>query len=183
LIIPNLPNHCGMNYVKMSSKLRLKIVCKLNSYVRQGRSIRKTVSRTSLNTGIVHIFSAMEPCPAYIPWHDKTTGKTQLKYKNGRCLHYYFYFIDVVNSTCKSPNWAYQDHDAKIVVIPILLWYNRKLVRWRSVVTYTGLSIVLFVIIATFALPALRFWVIVPWLCFAIRKCSLKMHRALASGN
>ena len=43
--------------------------------------------------GLVHVFSAMEACPAFKPWHDKTTGKTGLRYTTGKCLHYYFYFL------------------------------------------------------------------------------------------
>ena len=30
----------------------------------------------------------------YGPWHDKTTGKTFLKFDQSKCLHYYFYIID-----------------------------------------------------------------------------------------
>ena len=30
----------------------------------------------------------------YKPWHDKDTGKTYLRPDDGKCLHYYFYFID-----------------------------------------------------------------------------------------
>jgi hypothetical protein len=44
--------------------------------------------------GLVHIFGAMEACPSYRPWHDKVTGKTYLKPASGKCLTYYFYFID-----------------------------------------------------------------------------------------
>lgn len=43
--------------------------------------------------GLVHVFSAMEACPAFKPWHDKTTGKTGLRHTTGKCLHYYFYFL------------------------------------------------------------------------------------------
>ena len=43
--------------------------------------------------GLVHVFSAMEACPAFKPWHDKTTGKTGLRPTAGKCLHYYFYFL------------------------------------------------------------------------------------------
>src|SRR5205823_14527197 len=28
------------------------------------------------------------------PWHNKNTGKTYLLPDDGKCLHYYFYFID-----------------------------------------------------------------------------------------
>jgi hypothetical protein len=30
----------------------------------------------------------------YKPWHNKQTGKTYLRPDDGKCLHYYFYFID-----------------------------------------------------------------------------------------
>ena len=44
--------------------------------------------------GLVHIFSALEPCDTYKPWHDKQTHHTYLRRDTGKCLHYYFYFID-----------------------------------------------------------------------------------------
>jgi hypothetical protein len=44
--------------------------------------------------GLVHVFSALEPCATYKPWHDKTTHKTFLRPEEAKCLHYYFYFID-----------------------------------------------------------------------------------------
>jgi hypothetical protein len=36
----------------------------------------------------------MEACSSYKPWHDKRTGQTYLRPTAGKCLHYYFYFID-----------------------------------------------------------------------------------------
>jgi hypothetical protein len=33
----------------------------------------------------VCIFSAMEPCATYPPWHDKKTGKTYLRPNDGKC--------------------------------------------------------------------------------------------------
>ena len=69
-------------------------------FVRKHKAFRKEdrISRI-LQThgdhpGLVHIFSAMETCTAYYPWHDKQTHKTFLKARTGKCLHYYFYFID-----------------------------------------------------------------------------------------
>jgi len=44
--------------------------------------------------GLVHIISAMEACDSYKPWHDKQTHRTSLRPDSGKCLHYYFYFID-----------------------------------------------------------------------------------------
>src|SRR6185295_15052636 len=41
-----------------------------------------------------YIISAMEACNTYKPWHDKQTHRTFLRPDTGKCLHYYFYFID-----------------------------------------------------------------------------------------
>src|SRR4029077_17980098 len=43
---------------------------------------------------LVHIISAMEACNTYKPWHDKQTHRTFLRPDSGKCLHYYFYFMD-----------------------------------------------------------------------------------------
>jgi hypothetical protein len=58
--------------------------------------------------GLVHIFSALEPCTSYRPWHDKITHKTYLKVDSGKCLHYYFYFIDADLGLCylRVPTWC-----------------------------------------------------------------------------
>jgi len=50
----------------------------------------------------------MEACPSYKPWHDKRSGKTFLKPTEGKCLHYYFYFIDPALGLCylRVPTWA-----------------------------------------------------------------------------
>ena len=58
--------------------------------------------------GLVHIFSAMEPCTSYKPWHDKKTGQTYLKFDSGKCVHYYFYFIDEQLGLCylRVPTWC-----------------------------------------------------------------------------
>ena len=42
----------------------------------------------------------MESCSSYKPWHDKTSGKAFLKPDTGKCLHYYFYFIDEQLGQC-----------------------------------------------------------------------------------
>src|SRR5712692_962706 len=58
--------------------------------------------------GLVHIFSAMEPCASYKPWHDKQTHQTFLRYSDSKCLHYYFYFIDEALGLCylRVPTWC-----------------------------------------------------------------------------
>jgi hypothetical protein len=49
----------------------------------------------------------MEPCSTYKPWHNKQTGKTYLVPDDGKCLHYYFYFVDEDLGLCHArvPTW------------------------------------------------------------------------------
>src|SRR3972149_8414465 len=70
--------------------------------------IRGILKKRGDQPGLVHIFAAMEPCASYEPWHDKTTGKTFLKYTESKCLHYYFYFIDEELGLCylRVPTWC-----------------------------------------------------------------------------
>ena len=58
--------------------------------------------------GLVHIFSAMESCASYRPWFDKKKQYALLKPTTGKCLHYYFYFIDEEFGLCyvRVPTWA-----------------------------------------------------------------------------
>jgi hypothetical protein len=56
--------------------------------------VAKALARRGDHPGLVHIISAMEACDAYQPWHDKTTHRTYVRPDSGKCLHYYFYFMD-----------------------------------------------------------------------------------------
>ncbi len=53
------------------------------------------------------IFSAMEPCYTYKPCYNKQTGKTYLLPDDGKCLHYYSYFVDEGLGLChvRVPTW------------------------------------------------------------------------------
>jgi hypothetical protein len=50
----------------------------------------------------------MEACPSYAPWHDKQTHQTFLRSTPGKCLHYYFYFLDAELGLCylRVPAWC-----------------------------------------------------------------------------
>jgi hypothetical protein len=69
-------------------------------FVRSRKSFRKedrvkaVLSKRGEHPGVVCILSALEPCGSYKPWHDNKTHKTYLKPDDGKCLHYYVYFID-----------------------------------------------------------------------------------------
>lgn len=75
---------------------------------RKEQRIKQLLATRGEHPGLVHIFSAMEPCPSYKPWHDKRTGKTSLKPTEAKCLHYYFYFIHPALGLCylRVPTWA-----------------------------------------------------------------------------
>jgi hypothetical protein len=69
--------------------------------------VKELLDKRGGNTGLVRIFSAMEPCSTYKPWHNKQTGKTYLVPDDGKCLHYYFYFVDEELGLChvRVPTW------------------------------------------------------------------------------
>jgi len=62
--------------------------------IRKEDIVAKVLARRGDHPGLVHIISAMEACDSYKPWHDKRTHRTFLRPDSGKCLHYYFYFID-----------------------------------------------------------------------------------------
>jgi hypothetical protein len=64
------------------------------SHVRKEAIVAAVLERRGDHPGLVHVISAMEACDAYKPWHDKQTHKTYLRPDSGKCLHYYFYFVD-----------------------------------------------------------------------------------------
>lgn len=78
--------------IAKDNNIEIEFVAK--SHIRKEDLVKKVVDKRGSHTGLVHIISAMEACGSYKPWHDKKTGKTFLKGSQGKCLHYYFYFID-----------------------------------------------------------------------------------------
>jgi hypothetical protein len=87
--------------------LEIEFIRSVHAFRKEDR-IRAILQQRGNQPGLVHIFSAMEPCPAFTPWHNKATGKTTLRYKDGKCLHYYFYFLDPEFGLCylRVPTWA-----------------------------------------------------------------------------
>ncbi len=77
-------------------------------HIRKEDVVAKVLARRGEQAGLVHVISAMEACESYRPWHDKNSGKTFLKPDSGKCLHYYFYFIDEKLGLCylRVPTWC-----------------------------------------------------------------------------
>jgi len=75
-------------------------------YIKSARSFRKddriaeVLRKRGRGPGLVHVFSALERCTEFKPWHDKKTGETALRGGEGKCLQYYLYFIDEELGLC-----------------------------------------------------------------------------------
>jgi hypothetical protein len=70
--------------------------------------IKTVLAERGDHPGLVWIFSALEPCTTYQPWFDKKSRRAYLRPDDGKCLHYYFYFIDEELGLCyvRVPTWC-----------------------------------------------------------------------------
>jgi len=97
------------NAEKLASEagLEIQFIRKLRG-TRKEKVVREYMDGRGDSPGLVCILSAMEACQSYRPWHDKGSGKTFLKPTRGKCLHYYFYFIDSDLGLCylRVPTWC-----------------------------------------------------------------------------
>jgi hypothetical protein len=60
--------------VAQAADLTIEYISKKN--FRKEDRIQALLAARGSRPGLVHIFSAMEPCTSYRPWHDKATGHT-----------------------------------------------------------------------------------------------------------
>jgi len=92
--------------IAQENGLTIEFIRKSN--IRKESIIMEKIKERGDHPGLIHILSAMEACNTYQPWHDKKTGKTFLRPDQGKCLHYYFYFIDpeVGLGYVRVPTWC-----------------------------------------------------------------------------
>jgi hypothetical protein len=78
------------------------------STIRKETIVESILAERGSQAGLVCILSAMETCQSYKPWHDKNTHQTFLRRDTGKCIHYYFYFIDPKYGLCylRVPTWC-----------------------------------------------------------------------------
>jgi len=97
-----------INAEKIAEKNKIEIQFVRKHNIRKESIIKDVLKNRGDHPGLVHILSAMEACQAYKPWHDKKSGRTYLRYTDGKCLHYYFYFIDKALGLCylRVPTWC-----------------------------------------------------------------------------
>jgi hypothetical protein len=79
---------------KLASAAGAKVEYIAKAHIRKEDVIATVIKIRGDHPGLVHVISAMEACASYQPWHDKRTHQTTLRPTSGKCLHYYFYFID-----------------------------------------------------------------------------------------
>src|ERR1700733_1384414 len=60
---------------------------------RKERLARDRARCDGLSTGLLGIWSAVEPCLTYFVRRDRSQKKLVLRLEPGKCLHYYFYFL------------------------------------------------------------------------------------------
>ncbi len=96
------------NAQRLAEENGLKIQHLPSSKPRKDQMIQKILEQRGRAPGLVHIFSAMEPCPSFEPWHNKQTHQTYLRHQGAKCLHYYFYFIlkDLGLCYLRVPTWV-----------------------------------------------------------------------------
>lgn len=87
--------------------LTIEFIRRVDAFRKEER-VAQILRERGMHPGLVHVFSAMELCPSFQPWHDKQMHKTYLKPDSGKCLHYYFYLIDPQLGLCflRVPTWA-----------------------------------------------------------------------------
>jgi len=92
--------------VAQDNGLQIEFIKKKN--FRKADRIEQIIKKRGDHPGMVHIFSAMEPCATYKPWHDKKSHRTYLRPNTSKCLHYYFYFIHDQIGLCyvRVPTWC-----------------------------------------------------------------------------
>jgi len=100
-------NRIRENAEKMAVEAGIEIEFIRKRNFRKEDRVKEILASRGEQAGLVCIFSAMEPCSTYKPWHNKETGKTYLVPDDGKCLHYYFYFMDEDLGLChvRVPTW------------------------------------------------------------------------------
>ena len=88
------------------SALKIEFVRSPKGFRKEAR-VQEVLRQRGDALGIVHILSAMEACPSYGYSVNKATGKSYIKPRTGKCLHYYIYFIDNDFGLCylRIPTW------------------------------------------------------------------------------
>ena len=104
----NSPSYVEKPAASLAAEAGVTIEHIAKSHILKEAVVAEVLKRRGEHPGRVHVISAMEACGAYQPWHDKQTHKTFVRPDSGKCLHYYFYFIDAELGLVylRVPTWA-----------------------------------------------------------------------------
>jgi hypothetical protein len=96
------------NAVRLAREAQCEIEFVRKSSFRKESRIAEVLAVRGSHPGLVHVLSAMEGCISYQYRFDKGRQRNCLKYDSGKCLHYYFYFIDAELGLCyvRVPTWC-----------------------------------------------------------------------------
>jgi hypothetical protein len=114
-----------MERIAADNGIEIEFVRSRKSFRKEDR-VKAVLDQRGDRPGVVCILSAMEPCGSYKPWHDKKTHKTYLKPDDGKCLHYYVYFIDEDLGLC-SPAGSDLVSEYRVPVVGQRLRLDRRL--------------------------------------------------------
>jgi DNA-binding transcriptional ArsR family regulator len=78
----------------LADKAGIEIEHIAKRHIRKEEVVAKILAERGTHPGLVHVISAMESCNTYKPRLDKQANKLSLRPDYGKCLHYYFYFMD-----------------------------------------------------------------------------------------
>jgi hypothetical protein len=97
----------NMEQIAADNAVAIEFVRSRKSFRKEDR-VKQILEKRGEHPGVVCILSALEPCGSYKPWHDKTSHQTYLKPDDGKCLHYYVYFLDDDLGLCslRVPTWC-----------------------------------------------------------------------------
>jgi DNA-binding MarR family transcriptional regulator len=103
-----LRNEIRENAERLAKEAGIEIEFIRKNNFRKEQRVRQILLDRGDRPGLVHVFSAMETCSSYKPWHDKKTHRTYVKPATSKCLHYYFYFVlpDLGLCYLRVPTWA-----------------------------------------------------------------------------
>ena len=71
-----VPGPAAQNAERLAAENGIEIEFLRKRNVRKEDRVKEVLAKRGEHPGLVCIFSAMEPCSTYKPWHDKRTGKT-----------------------------------------------------------------------------------------------------------
>jgi hypothetical protein len=92
-IIENIKQMAANNNVE------IEYIRKVGAFRKEDK-VGKILEAHGNKPGLVHIFSQLELCNTYDPWHDKQNKKTYFKYAQTKRLCYYIYFMDKTLGLC-----------------------------------------------------------------------------------